>query len=115
MKTILFIILSFILLVQAQNECATKVTELRRVYQSSSRMERVKLATKVTTEIRAKHPEARTSTVVYFLSKLFDGSFEPEKTCKLYDELFKNKEDEKNRFIDCLKKCLTWQAVFFLK
>jgi hypothetical protein len=23
--------------------------------------------------------------------------------------------EEKNRFIDCLKKCLTWQAVIFLK
>jgi hypothetical protein len=23
--------------------------------------------------------------------------------------------EEKNRFVDCLKKCLTWQAVIYLK
>jgi len=89
------------------DECPAKVTDVRKRYEGSSRQERITLSKRVYDEIVKKHPEARPSTVLYFLTRLFNPRVTPEEVCKLYKELFEQKleiSSDKNRFIDCLKK-----------
>jgi len=118
MKTLLFVLLiAFLVCFQAQNidECETKVTQVRKLYGEVTRERRVSLARNVFEEIQKKHTDAKPVTIAYFMARLF-SNLEAKRVCDLYKELFETSEEktekteDKNSFIECLRKCVNWQT-----
>jgi len=99
----------------AEPTCQEEVVKVRNTFNNSTREQRVILFARVYEEVRKRNPDSRPTTIALFMTYVFNPRQSPAQVCDKYKELFGKEdenmsEEEKNNFLSCLRKCVSFTA-----